>query len=135
MLTPDWHPDDARLRQFALGCLLAAALLGYAAHETTDSTHLLYGLAAVGVSFFVVGRLKPSLLQPAYYVLLIVAQPVGWLVSHLILGLFFYGVLTPLGLFFRVIGRDALSLSRPATASYWSKREKEKGLDSYFRQA
>ena len=76
MLTPDWHPDDARLRQFALGCLLAAALLGYVAYERTGSIHLVYGLATVGASGFVVGRVKPSLLQPAYYVFLIVVQPV-----------------------------------------------------------
>ena len=47
----------------------------------------------------------------------------GWINTRLILGIFFYLILTPVGLIMRLFGRDPLhrKLDRKAT-TYWEKR-------------
>lgn len=63
------------------------------------------------------------------------ALPVGWVVSHVLLGLAYYGVITPIGLFLRLIGRDLLSLKRDRDATtYWRERGPGEGAGRYFRQ-
>jgi hypothetical protein len=60
--------------------------------------------------------------------------PVRWLVSCLILACFYYAILTPLALLFRLLGRDVLGLCwDPALQSYWKARPAPPDLRSYFR--
>jgi hypothetical protein len=48
----------------------------------------------------------------------------GWLNTRLLLGVFFYLILTPIGLLLRLTGRDLLDRKiDPAARTYWSKRE------------
>ena len=49
---------------------------------------------------------------------------IGWVVSRGILLVVFYGVLTPLGALYRLIGRDVLQLKPdPGRESYWAPRD------------
>jgi hypothetical protein len=49
--------------------------------------------------------------------------PIGFLVSRVVLAVLFYGCFTPLGICFRLLGRDALGLKRaPADGTYWRTR-------------
>ena len=41
---------------------------------------------------------------------MVLAFPIGWTVSLVLLGLVYYGLFTPIGLVFRLVGRDALQL-------------------------
>ena len=43
---------------------------------------------------------------------MVLAFPIGWTVSQVILLLMFYGLFTPIGLVFRLIGRDPLHRAR-----------------------
>ncbi len=43
----------------------------------------------------------------------------GRIVSPLVLGVIFFGILTPVSLFTRLFGRDELRLKRSAGNSYW----------------
>lgn len=65
----------------------------------------------------------------------ILTRPLGWLVSHLLLALVFYLVITPLGLVRRLLHRDPLALRfEPGLSSYWTERRGDDSLDSTFRQ-
>ena len=56
------------------------------------------------------------------------------MLSFVLLGLLFYGVLTPIGLFFRLIGRDALQRRiEPERETYWQPHEQAK-VRRYFKQ-
>ena len=47
-------------------------------------------------------------------------MPIGMVVSRVLLGALFSGLFTPVGLFFKLIGRDALARRyAPEQASYW----------------
>jgi Saxitoxin biosynthesis operon protein SxtJ len=50
---------------------------------------------------------------------MVLVFPIGWTISHAILGVVFYLIFSPAALLFRIIGRDALALTpRPNVASY-----------------
>ena len=64
-----------------------------------------------------------------------VTFPIGWVISHLLLGLIYYGMFTPLALFFRLVGRDALKLKIDRNAaSYWIETPTNPDPANYFRQ-
>ena len=46
---------------------------------------------------------------PIFVGLTILAYPIGFVVSYFIMGLLFFGMITPLGLLFRLIGKDPLN--------------------------
>jgi hypothetical protein len=51
------------------------------------------------------------------------------------LALMFYGIITPIALFFRITGRDALSRRpAPSRASFWNPKRTPADMRSYFRQ-
>jgi len=63
------------------------------------------------------------------------AEPMGWVVSHVVLAIVYYGVLTPVGLALRLAGRDPMRrrFDRQA-ASYWVERRGAADPGRYFRQ-
>jgi len=77
----------------------------------------------------------PPLRLPLYLSWMRAVQPIGWVVSHLALGLIFYGLITPLGATMRLFGRDPLRMRRDAAAdSYWTPHEPGGDTDRYFKQ-
>ncbi len=61
--------------------------------------------------------------------------PIGWTVSHLLLGLAFFGVITPVGLAMRIAGHDPMSLRTDRNArSFWVARKRESDMRRYLRQ-
>lgn len=47
----------------------------------------------------------------------------GLIISPIILGIVFYGIITPTALFLKIIGRDLLNLKKISKDSYWSNRD------------
>lgn len=74
------------------------------------------GLAAYcGITLFVFKRA----LRPLYGFWMAVAWLLGKIISPLVLGLVYYGVITPIGLVLRLTGHDKLNLKRPEGPSFW----------------
>ena len=90
----------------------------------------------IGVLLVTFGLIVPRALKQVYIVWMALAIVLGFVVSHVLLTVFFYGVITPIGLVARACGRDFLSLKlNRAAASYWIFRErKPKSPVEYERQ-
>ena len=132
MLTVNWHPTRKTLRQFAVLWLVFFAAAGVLRAWRTGAfasgaplgfdgpwrAALLFWIAAVAVG--VPGTIAPRLMRPIYVGWMAAAFPIGWTVSHVLLAVLYYGVFTPIGLVFRVMGRDRLErrLDRQAP-TYW----------------
>jgi hypothetical protein len=71
------------------------------------------------------GLLTPSLLRMPHKLWMQFAGILGWVNTRVLLSLFFFIVLTPVGLVMRLFGRDPLTrrMSKER-ATYWEKREK-----------
>ena len=127
-------PTGRILRQFAVLWIvfwIGVAAWQYAGHRSVaTSVACLAAALTVGTA----GLMNPRLLRPVYQGWMALAFPIGWTVSRLALAVVFYVVLTPIGLAFRLIGRDRLD-RRPGSdrSSFWQ-RKPSSGLRSYFRQ-
>src|SRR6266576_617914 len=129
------NPTAKALRQFAAAWLVF--FLAVAAHQYFKRGHHQLGIA-LGVCAIVIGF--PGLVRPAavrwiFVTWMVLAFPIGWLVSQVMLLLMFYGLITPVALIFRLRRRDNLRLSRPANPStYWFPKQTPKDVRSYLRQ-
>ena len=117
----NWNPSIRQLRVFGLTSL-AALPLATALWSRGSLTAIGYA-AAVGGVLAVIALLRPRGLRPLFVAINVATWPLVMIVHDLILLVAFYGVMVPVGLIFRLIGRDALQLTidRRAT-SYWQAR-------------
>jgi len=94
---------------------------------------LVLGVAALAVG--ILGLIQPSAVRPIYVGWMVLAFPIGWSVSNLILALIFFGLFAPIALCFRLAGRDVLARTRrPDASTYWTPKPAPTSLRSYFRQ-
>lgn len=128
-------PPGRTLRQFAgiWTCFFGAlALNQWLRHDAAGAG---LALAALALTVGPLGLWRPQVVRPVYVGLMVLTFPVGWVVSRIILAVLFYGVFTPVGLLFRLMGRDALGLRRrPGKATYWVDKPAPADVGSYFRQ-
>jgi hypothetical protein len=89
----------------------------------TGSPHWPWAIGAAGF-FALSGLFAPRILRPVYAVWMKLAFALGWINTRILLSLFFYLVMTPVGLFLRVMGKDLLDerIDRKAR-SYWVRRD------------
>ena len=91
---------------------------------------------AVGVSgfFLVIAFIRPIVLAGFYRIWVKLGQFVGGVVSRVVLIILFYGLITPFGLAFRIMGKDLLNKSPDSERnSYWILRETQPGsLENQF---
>ena len=81
---------------------------------------------------FVAGLREPT--RWIYCALMVVAFPIGFVISHVMMWFIYYVVITPIGLVFRVMGRDMLGRRlEPQKASYWHERSRPRDPASYFK--
>ena len=114
-----WRPSTRILRQFS-GLWLAATGLMAWRFGVTFSANIPLAIAAIAACIGVSGLLWPWTVRPLFVTLMVVTAPIGWAVSHVLLGIIFFGLFTPIGLVFRILRRDVLQRSFEADAeTYW----------------
>lgn len=80
--------------------------------------------AGAGVLFLAAGLLIPHLIRPIFTLWMRLAFVLAWINTRLVLGVFFYLILTPTGLLMRLFGKALLDVSFDrAGVSYWRKRD------------
>lgn len=128
-------PSDRMLRQFGGLWIIFFGLIA-AFQEFKHQRHTLaLVLAVLAVTIGPLGVLWPRAIKPIFIGWMALVYPIGWTVSRLVLGLLFYGLFTPVGWFFRRIGRDELWLKRRTeAASYWRPKPAAADKSRYFRQ-
>lgn len=127
-------PSRRILRQFAALCLVF--FVGGAAWRAWhgNAGPFTYGMGAFGLLVGLLGLVQPMAIRWVFTGWMMVAFPIGWTVSKVMIGLMFYAIFTPVAFIFRLLKRDALSLRRPSTASYWIPKETAGDVKEYLRQ-
>ncbi len=144
MVEINFRPDDRTLRQFGW-----IALVGFGFVAAIAWFELLIfsfglgparpwvagvcgGLAGVAALFSLV---CPRANLPIYVGLAVLTYPIGFLLSHLIMGTLFFGLIAPMAILFTIIGRDPMKRRyQPEAGSYWSDARPTRGGESYFKQ-
>ena len=136
---PDESPSKVSittLRQFAGLCVGIFGLLfalSWYRHNGMPTVAAWVG-ATVAVFVGLPGLIHPPLIRPIYLGLMAVTQPIGHVMSIVMLGVIYYGFLTPLAVIFRLIGRDVLVRRRLNGSSYWTTKFQPSDPRRYLRQ-
>jgi hypothetical protein len=85
--------------------------------------HVRIWSVAIGAAFLVVASLWPAVLAPLNRIWTRFGLLLHRIVSPVVLGVMFFGVVTPMGLVMRALGKDPLRLRfDPAARTYWIER-------------
>ncbi len=126
------NPTRSELRQFGGYWLPAFLVVVGLMSKSWPLAAVLCGGAALSA---ILGRLRPEGFRGLFVGWMLLAYPIGWVVSHALLLAIYYGVITPVGLLMRWGGHDPMNrkLDRAAT-TYWVPRAKMEDDSRYFRQ-
>jgi hypothetical protein len=132
----NWHPSRRELRTFALVALIAAILVAVLLCRLKGlGIQWGAGIVSLGAAILLSSFISLRFTRLIYLGLMIATLPLGLLVSFLLLAAFYFGILTPLALLFRLTGRDPLHRQFDRDAeSYWIAHRKPDNLDRYYNQ-
>ena len=81
---------------------------------------------ALSIIFFILGILNSKLLTPLQRMWFKFGIFLGAIVSPIVMGMIYFLVVTPIGIFMRFLGKDLLKTSNVKNVStYWIKRHKQ----------
>jgi hypothetical protein len=114
--------EKKRLKEF--GVLMAAVFTGIAALMLYRGRAVSFDLLLLATIFMLPAYLSPLSLRPIEKVWMAFGEKMSMVMTTVLLVLTYYLVMTPIGLFLRVIGKDLLDQKlEPEAKSYWKKIE------------
>ena len=130
------HPTPKQLNQFGFIWLGFLSFFGVLAWFRLDAPSLAKGLWVAAIVVPVIGWVAPFFMRLVFLGMSYAAWPIGFVVSHVVLALVYYLVMTPIGVIMRLFGYDPMTRQRdPARTSSWIERSRgSRGPESYFRQ-
>ena len=96
-----------------------------------------YSYLTFGASFIfaIITFLKSSLLGPLNNLWIKLGLIIGYIITPIILSVFFFAIFTPISIFIRIFGRDELSLKYKKNNSLWKDcRDKKAKSFSFLNQ-
>lgn len=135
MIDLNLNPNRKELRQFSIALIVAAAAVGGILWWRLGPNPWSQGLWIGGPIAGLIGLAIPIAIKPLFIALSVIAFPIGMVIGTLALVLVYYGVITPIGLVFKLIGRDPLHRKfDPEAPTYWLRRKGRLPAARYFRQ-
>jgi hypothetical protein len=129
------NPSKKELAWFGLLLLLFLGIVGILVWRATGSLSTPRYIWGIGVVLAAVYYAVPPLRRPIFAGWMYAAYPIGWVVSHVLLALIYFGLLTPIGKLMALVGYDPMERRFDRTAaSYWIERERNTDTSRYFRQ-
>ena len=99
-----------------------------------DSILWAQALAILAVLFLLITVIIPQVLLPLNKLWMRLGLLLGMIVSPIILGIIFFGLVTPYGVVMRMFGRDELRLKFTNKSSHWISRSESIKSDSFKNQ-
>ena len=135
MIEINKNPSKKELAVFGLLCLLFFGIVGAIMWHKSHSPRAGIIVWCIATAFVAVYYAAPGVRKPIYLGWMYAAYPIGWTVSHLLMAIVFFGVITPIGFIMRLMGRDPLQRAfDPAAKTYWIAHPRAVDPQRYFRQ-
>ncbi len=129
------NPSRRQLNLFGVLWLGFFAIAGGIVLGKTGSRYAALLVWCMAVSVPAAGWIVPELMRRVYLGMAFAAWPIGFVVSHVVLFMVYFLVLTPIGLAMRCFGYDPMQRRLdPKAKTYWVPKEEEASVERYFRQ-
>jgi hypothetical protein len=118
MLMTGTPPNRAQLRHFGLIVGGIFGLVGLWPLVVRGSSVRPWAIG-LAVALILPALVAPRVLGPAQRAWMALGNALGWVNTRIVLGLIFFGLITPMGLMFRLMGRDPLQRAfDPSATTY-----------------
>lgn len=84
---------------------------------------LVYWPLTISIVFLILGLLNAKILTPLNKAWIKFGEILGSIISPLVMGIIFFGIVTPIGLFLKLIGKDVLKLKQNKKNTYWIEKD------------
>tara|TARA_B110000037_G_C17098586_1_gene497000 strand:+ start:223 stop:606 length:384 start_codon:yes stop_codon:yes gene_type:complete len=111
-------------RSFGIVFFVVFLLIGF--YPLLNEGNLRIWSVIISIVFFILGLLNSKILTPINKVWFRFGLFLGKIISPLIMGIIFFFVVTPIGIFLRIIKKDIINLKFNSDKSYWIKKSKIK---------
>ena len=81
----------------------------------------------ISLLFLFLGILNSKILTPLNLAWIKLGEILGRFIAPVVMAVIYFLIVTPIGLFMRIIGKDLLNIKFSQNSSYWIKREKNLG--------
>jgi len=130
------NPSVRELRFFA-GLIfpafwgIVAFLLHWRAGETTIAITIALAAGVISLA----GLAEPRFMRFVYLGMIYATYPIGFVISHVLLAVVYYVVVTGIAVLLRLLGKDPLNRRLdPEAESYWIQRNPTTDTTTYFKQ-
>lgn len=140
----NFNPDKKTLRQFGVIAFVGFGVLAALAYYERfifafglgqARMPLFWTFAGIGVIAALLSLVAPKANRPLYVGLTLLAFPIGFVLSYLIMGILFFVIIGPVAIVFRLSGRDSMHRDYdPSATTYWSPAHRKREKESYFHQ-
>ena len=116
--------EKSDLQKFGITIgIILLVIAGFLFYKEKESFQI---FLAIGITLFFTAITIPFILKPVYWIWMIFATILGWIMTRIILSLLFYIIITPIGLTSRFFGKQFLQLRwDKSKGSYWNIRTNE----------
>ena len=97
-----------------------------ATYPIINDGHVRIWSLIISVVFLILGLLNSEILSPLNKIWFKFGILLGKIISPLVMGLIFFLVVTPIGLFMRLLNKDLLKLKFNKNKSYWIEKNEPK---------
>lgn len=138
------NPDQKTLRQFGVIAFIGFGVLGLLAYY--EKLIFAFGLGSarltvvavlvgIGTLALLFSLVFPKANRVLYVGLTLLAFPIGFVLSYVIMGTLYFLIIGPIAIAFRLFGRDAMHRRYdPNAGSYWTEASPPRDKESYFHQ-
>jgi len=84
---------------------------------------LVYWPLTISIVFLILGLLNAKILTPINKTWIKFGEILGSIVSPIVMAIIFFGIVTPIGLFLKLIGKDVLKLKQDKKNTYWIEKD------------
>jgi hypothetical protein len=136
LVTLNLKPTDKQLRGFGYTALIMCNVISLLLMWVKDLPF--YGFIVfciIGITIYLLSRISLKLIRPIYAGLYVITFPVGRIVGHTMMALFYYVIIGSIGLLFKLLKHDPLHLKYdPDAKSYWKLYKYKRTAEDYFHQ-
>jgi hypothetical protein len=112
-------PSNKKFGTFFFLVFFGASIFFYA----TDVRIAMYSFISLSIILLIITLIKADILLPLNKLWMRFGLLLGIIISPVVLGFIFFALFMPIGILFKLVGRDELGLNFKKQLSYWIKRE------------